>query len=222
MKQNRFLLCSTLAVLLLFGSGCADKEDSGTKKNAGVGVTTIATTILPGEIGTEQTVDGATVTLNGVYSSSFENVRNGYPSDIIFFSFTVTNNTDAPIAANFSQTCEMEIDGKPSEAFSAKAIASVYKQFGSDAEMFVDEIPAGETVTGYIGAEMYRGYKEATLLYTPLAGGTSDNKDRSKLISYTFQPEDLEYIGDPVAADAAVTTAFDEETVAETTVPETE
>ena len=77
-------------------------------------------------------------------------------------------------------------------------------------------------MTGYIGAEMYRGYKEATLLYTPLAGGTSDNKDRSKLISYTFQPEDLEYIGDPVAADAAVTTASDEETVAETTVPETE
>ncbi|MGN1225147.1 MAG: hypothetical protein ACI4TG_08625 [Ruminococcus sp.] len=209
MKQNRFLLCCTLAAALLLSSGCADKEDSGTKKSNSTwnGMTTITTTILPGEIGTEQTVDGATVTLNGVYRSSFENVRNGYPSDIIFFSFTVTNNTDAPIAANFSQTCEMEIDGKPSEVFSAKAISSVYKQFGSNAEMFVDEIPAGETVTGYIGAEMYRGYKEATLLYTPLAGGTSDNKDRSKLISYTFHPEDLEYIGDPVVTDVAVTTA---------------
>lgn len=215
MKYNRFLLCSTLAAALLLSSGCADKEESSDIQTA---VTTIATTIFPGEIGTEQTVDGATVTLNGVYSSSFENVRNGYPSDIIFFSFTVTNNTDAPIAANFSQTCEMEIDGKPSEAFSAKAIASVYKQFGSDAEMFVEEIPAGKTVTGYIGAEMYRGYKEATLLYTPLAGGTSDNKDRSKLISYTFQPEELEYIGDPVVADVAVTTAPDEKTTAETTV----
>ncbi|MDO4155386.1 MAG: hypothetical protein Q4D37_01230 [Oscillospiraceae bacterium] len=210
MKQHRFLLCSTLVAALLFSSGCADKEDDGTKSNrTQAGMTTVSTTILPGEIGTEQTVDGAVVTLNGVYRSSFENVRNGYPSDIIFFSFTVTNNTDAPIAANFSQTCEMEIDGEPSEVFSAKAISSVFKQFGSDAEMFVNEIPAGETVTGYIGAEMYRGYKEASLLYTPLAGGTSDNKDRSKLIRYTFHPEDLEYIGDPVVTDVTAATNSD-------------
>lgn len=210
MKQHRFLLCSTLVAALLFSSGCADKEDGGTKSNrTQAGMTTVSTTILPGEIGTEQTVDGAVVTLNGVYRSSFENVRNGYPSDIIFFSFTVTNNTDAPIAANFSQTCEMEIDGEPSEVFSAKAISSVFKQFGSDAEMFVNEIPAGETVTGYIGAEMYRGYKEASLLYTPLAGGTSDNKDRSKLIRYTFHPEDLEYIGDPVVTDVTAATNSD-------------
>lgn len=212
MKQHRFLLCSTLVAALLFNSGCADKEEeSSTKKSNRTwpAMTTIATTILPGEIGTEQTVDGAEVTLNGVYRSSFENVRHGYPSDIIFFSFTVTNHTDAPIAADFSQTCEMEIDGKPSEAFSAKAVSSVFKQFGSDAEMFLDEISAGETVTGYIGAEMYRGYKEASLLYTPLAGGTSDNKDRSKLIRYTFHPEDLEYIGDPVVTDVTVTTHSD-------------
>lgn len=210
MKQHRFLLCSTLVAALLFSSGCADKEDGGTKSSrTQAGMTTVSTTILPGEIGTEQTVDGAVVTLNGVYRSSFENVRNGYPSDIIFFSFTVTNHTDAPIAANFSQTCEMEIDGEPSEVFSAKAISSVFKQFGSDAEMFVDEIPAGETVTGYIGAEMYRGYKEASLLYTPLAGGTSDNKDRSKLIRYTFHPEDLEYIGDPVVTDVTAATNSD-------------
>ena len=73
MKQNRFLLCCTLATALLFSSGCADKEDSGTKKSNSTwtGMTTITTTILPGEIGTEQTVDGATVTLNGVYRSSF-------------------------------------------------------------------------------------------------------------------------------------------------------
>ena len=55
MKQNRFLLCCTLATALLFSSGCADKEDSGTKKSNSTwtGMTTITTTILPGEIGTD-------------------------------------------------------------------------------------------------------------------------------------------------------------------------
>lgn len=208
--RHRAWLCGMLAVTMLFG-GCAEEENQSEHvvQDEVIGTTAIATTILSGEIGAEETVGGATVTLNGVYSSSFEHVRNGYESDIIFFSFTVANHTDAPIAANFMQTCEMVIDGTESEAFTIQARSCLYQQFGNDVESFTEEIPAGETVTGYIGAEMYRGYEEATLLYTPLAGASGDNKDRSQLISYTFHPDELEYIGDPVYM---VTTSTDETT----------
>lgn len=214
---RKCILCSTLATLLLF-SGCTGKENGKVTELNGEAVTTttVTTAIYPGEIGKEKTVDGAVVTLNGVYSSDFTNNRNGFDSDIIFFSFTVQNNTDQPIAANFMQTCEMLIDGEPSDAFSVFALSCTYKQFGDDVELFAEDIPAGETITGYIGAEMYRGYASATLLYTPLSGAKGENKDKTQLISYSFKPDELEYIGEPMYP-LDVTTTVTETEAAETT-----
>lgn len=201
--RRHTILCSAIMTLLLFSS-CAEKSTGSVtplqneSTTDPLQTTIVTTAIFPGEIGKEQTIDGANVTLNGVYRSSFQNLRKGFRSTVVFFSFTVTNNTDAPISADFMQTCQIEVDGTPSDAFSIFAMSSLYQQFGNDVEAFVDPIPVGETVTGYIGAELYQDYTEATLLYTPLAGGHGENKDKNKLIRYTFQKEDLEYIGDPV------------------------
>ena len=153
--------------------------------------TTVVTTIIPGEVGTDQNVDGTTVTLNGVYRSSITDVHNGQNCNAIFFSFTVSNQTDAPISANFLQTCQIQLDGKPFDAFTIQSMRATYQQFGQDVEDFSQPIPAGATVTGYIGAEVYEDYQEGVLLYSPLAGGSGDNQDDSKLISYTFHPDDL-------------------------------
>ena len=118
-------------------------------------------------------------------------VHNGQNCNAIFFSFTVSNQTDAPISANFLQTCQIQLDGKPFDAFTIQSMRATYQQFGQDVEDFSQPIPAGATVTGYIGAEVYEDYQEGVLLYSPLAGGSGDNQDDSKLISYTFHPDDL-------------------------------
>ena len=168
MKISHLVLCGGLTFALLL-SGCADSNTKTTSKKT-VPRTTVVTTIIPGEVGTDQNVDGATVTLNGVYRSS---------------------KTDAPISANFLQTCQIQLDGKPFDAFTIQSMRATYQQFGQDVEDFSQPIPAGATVTGYIGAEVYEDYQEGVLLYSPLAGGSGDNQDDSKLISYTFHPDDL-------------------------------
>ena len=88
-------------------------------------------------------------------------------------------------------TCPIQLDGKPFDAFTIQSMRATYQQFGQDVEDFSQPIPAGATVTGYIGAEVYEDYQEGVLLYSPLAGGSGDNQDDSKLISYTFHPDDL-------------------------------
>ena len=189
MKISHLVLCGGLTLALLL-SGCADSDTKTTSKKT-VPRTTVVTTIIPGEVGTDQNVDGATVTLNGVYRSSITDVHNGQNCNAIFFSFTVSNQTDAPISANFLQTCKIQLDGKPFDAFTIQSMRATYQQFGQDVEDFSQPIPAGATVTGYIGAEVYEDYQEGVLLYSPLAGGSGDNQDDSKLISYTFHPDDL-------------------------------
>lgn len=111
MKISHLVLCGGLTFALLL-SGCADSNTKTTSKKT-VPRTTVVTTIIPGEVGTDQNVDGATVTLNGVYRSSITDVHNGQNCNAIFFSFTVSNQTDAPISANFLQTCQIQLDGKP-------------------------------------------------------------------------------------------------------------
>ena len=106
MKISHLVLCGGLTFALLL-SGCADSNTKTTSKKT-VPRTTVVTTIIPGEVGTDQNVDGATVTLNGVYRSSITDVHNGQNCNAIFFSFTVSNQTDAPISANFLQTCQIQ------------------------------------------------------------------------------------------------------------------
>ena len=102
MKISHFVLCGGLTFALLL-SGCANSDTKTTSKKT-VPRTTVVTTIIPGEVGTDQNVDGATVTLNGVYRSSITDVHNGQNCNAIFFSFTVSNQTDAPISANLSDS----------------------------------------------------------------------------------------------------------------------
>ena len=162
MKISHLVLCGGLTLALLL-SGCADSDTKTTSKKT-VPRTTVVTTIIPGEVGTDQNVDGATVTLNGVYRSSITDVHNGQNCNAIFFSFTVSNQTDAPISANFLQTCQIQLDGKPFDAFTIQSMRATYQQFGQDVEDFSQPIPAGATVTGYIGAEVYEDYQEGVLL----------------------------------------------------------
>ena len=68
MKISHLVLCGGLTLALLL-SGCADSDTKTTSKKT-VPRTTVVTTIIPGEVGTDQNVDGTTVTLNGVYRSS--------------------------------------------------------------------------------------------------------------------------------------------------------
>ena len=83
MKISHLVLCGGLTLALLL-SGCADSNTKTTSKKT-VPRTTVATTIIPGEVGTDQNVDGATVTLNGVYRSSITDVHNGQNCNAIFF-----------------------------------------------------------------------------------------------------------------------------------------
>ena len=62
MKISHLVLCGGLTFALLL-SGCADSNTKTTSKKT-VPRTTVVTTIIPGEVGTDQNVDGATVTLN--------------------------------------------------------------------------------------------------------------------------------------------------------------
>ena len=74
MKISHLVLCGGLTFALLL-SGCADSNTKTTSKKT-LPRTTVVTTIIPGEVGTDQNVDGATVTLNGVYRSSITDVHN--------------------------------------------------------------------------------------------------------------------------------------------------
>ena len=196
MKISHLVLCGGLTLALLL-SGCADSDTKTTSKKT-VPRTTVVTTIIPGEVGTDQNVDGATVTLNGVYRSSITDVHNdpivqkvddaGNPVEGAEFSLYAADQVNADgtsllEGATALQTCVT--------AITIQSMRATYQQFGQDVEDFSQPIPAGATVTGYIGAEVYEDYQEGVLLYSPLAGGSGDNQDDSKLISYTFHPDDL-------------------------------
>ncbi len=84
MKISHLVLCGGLTLALLL-SGCADSDTKTTSKKT-VPRTTVVTTIIPGEVGTDQNVDGATVTLNGVYRSSITDVHNGQKTAMQFSS----------------------------------------------------------------------------------------------------------------------------------------
>lgn len=192
-KLTALFMALTLTVASMATVGCREQEDvkpiSGTK-------VTKSTVLIDGEVGTEQAVGDSVVTLDGAYRSVFSNMRGNYPCDVVFLKFTVTNNTDKSIDAGILRSCEVEINDKPYDPYTLFSLSSTYKQYGNDVETFADPIPAGKTVTGYIGLSIPQAFETMTIKYSPLTA-VDDGSNEIKYLSYTFKQNDLQKAEEP-------------------------
>ena len=147
----------------------------------------IQTVLHEGSMGEPVEIDDVSVTLDAVYSSDLLYKDLDEDTTIVFFKLTITNNTSDSMSFQYITNYSILVDGEVAPSISARALMSISKQFGEDAERFETPFEPGETRTGYVAMEIRTNFKEISFRTTPLAG--SGNQE--DVIDYTYQRNEL-------------------------------
>lgn len=198
--MNRTLIrwCSWMlgTALVLTAVGCGN-QSQGTVREA---QQTEAATEKPadlyhGSMGEEVTQSGVHATLDHAYLSSYTFNDGTQDLGVIFYQITITNDTEEDLSVNFmSNSFFMVADGEAFPYSGLRSARMITRQFGEDAEYFIDDIAPGETRQGYVYMELPADFEMSQLIYYPAAG----IGDRSVAYSFEIAREDLEPAPDPV------------------------
>lgn len=104
----------------------------------------------------------------------------------VFFKVTIENGTDDTVTTNYLNNFALTVDGsyyEAAECFTIPVMKVLYDYYGNEA--FKDEIPAGESFTGYLAAEVNNDFEEMQLHYIP------KTTDRGSRISVSLTRDDM-------------------------------
>ncbi len=194
-----------LTALLLSGAilvptaGCGKNSDESSSEKTFVNQETKevikSAEVEGGKVGEEVAYKDVTATLDHVYLSDYTFSENGSDIGLVFFEFTIQNNMDEDLSVDLmTHSFGMEVDGEGYPGLSIRGPHFIADQFGDDANVFFDPIPAGGTSTGYVCAEIPADFTEMQLSYFPCAG----DLDWGKAFVYELQRSEMEPAPDPV------------------------
>ena len=176
MKTRKYL-CALLAFVTLAAVGCNKPEGSATVYESGQ--TQPAETEATYEevktfYGESAEVGGMTVTVTKVEDPKITMDNSGKMA--VFFSVKIDNGTEDAVPANYLNNFTLTVDGEYLEAadcFTIPVMKKLYDTYGEEA--LQTDIAAGESVSGYLAAEVDPDFEELALHYLPK---TSDRASR--------------------------------------------
>ncbi len=86
----------------------------------------------------------------------------------VFFEVTIENGTEDVVPTNYLNNFTVTVDGtyyEASDCFTIPVMKKLYDFYGDEA--FANEIPAGESCTGYLAAEVDKDFESLQLHYIP-------------------------------------------------------
>lgn len=186
--KSRKCLCAILAFLTLAAAGCSKPSGSATVYESGQTqpLETEAPTYADVKIfyGESATVGDMTVTVTKVEDPEIIMENSGKMA--VFFTVTIDNGTEAAVPANYLNNFALTVDGEYREAaecFTIPVMKKLYDTYGEEA--LQTEITAGETVSGYLAAEVDTDFEELALHYIP------KTSDRGSRVTVELTKEDM-------------------------------
>lgn len=104
----------------------------------------------------------------------------------VFFEVSVKNDSEETVPANYLNNFTLTVDGKyleANECCTIPVMKKLYDYYGVSA--MAEEIPAGESSTGYIACEVGAGSQELKLHYIP------KTTDRGSMITVPISVNEL-------------------------------
>lgn len=179
-------LCVLLCAVAVAAVGCGTQTPSN--NSVPVMSEEAAATEPTGEVvrieyGESASFGNMTVTVNAVEDPSI--VMNS-GKKAMFFNVTIENHTEETVTTNYLNNFAISVDGTYYDAvdcFTMPVMQKLYDFYGM--EPFRAEIPAGESVTGYLAAEVNPEFTDMELHYTP------KTTDRSSRISVSLTQDNV-------------------------------
>lgn len=180
MKFSKQLICLLLSGLMLLAAGCQSQSNS----NASTEETTEPATEIRSELGQEAEFGGMKLTVLSVEDPEIIMPQSGKMA--IFFQVQVDNDTEETVIANYLNNFSLTVDGteyQSNECCTIPVMKQLYDIYEVDA--INEEIPAGESRTGYVACEADKDFTELSLHYTP------KTTDRASKITVPINKEQI-------------------------------
>ncbi len=186
MKYNR-ILCVLLAgaALTLTGCGGGDKNQNSSANHPAQETEAVQTTyeVVKAFYGESASYGNMTVTVTKIEDPEIA-MDGGKMA--VFFKVTIDNGTEGTVTTNYLNNFAVTVDGTYYEAadcFTIPVMKHLYDFYGNEA--FADEIPAGESFTGYLAAAIDSDFEDLQLHYIP------KTTDRGSRISVSLTRDNM-------------------------------
>ncbi len=189
MKYNR-ILCVLLAgaALTLTGCGGGDKDNSTSANSRSDGNMSQTEPVQTYEVvkafyGESASYGNMTVTVTKIEDPKIA-MDGGKMA--VFFKVTIDNGTEAAVTTNYLNNFALTVDDtfyEAADCFTIPAMKHLYDFYENEA--FADEIPAGESFTGYLAASIDSGFEDLQLHYIP------KTTDRGSRISVSLTRDNM-------------------------------
>lgn len=182
-------LCVLLAATSVLAVGCNSKKpDTGNvviydENETVVTEATQAFTEIKSSVGQSASYGGMTLTVTKAEDPSID-MENG--NIALFFTVTIENKSGETVPANYLNNFSATVDGtyySSDKCITIPVMRKLYDASGFSA--MNEEIPDGETRTGYLACEVSKDFKTMELHYLP------KTTDHGSMISVPVTADDL-------------------------------
>lgn len=167
MMQIRKAICLVLTAGMLFCAGC--EKDTGNVNyydENNPPPTEAPVEMVTGVLGEEANVSGMNFTVVSAEDPGI--IMPDSSKQALFFQVKIDNQTDETVTANYLNNFSLTVDGTDYDSDVCCTIPVMKELYDFyEISAMAEEIPAGESRTGYIACEVDPGFKELGLHYTP-------------------------------------------------------
>ncbi|MDE6005161.1 MAG: DUF4352 domain-containing protein [Oscillospiraceae bacterium] len=149
---------------ILLASGC-QKNDSNLNNYNSV-ATEAPTQEIKSILGEQAQLDGMDFTV--ISAENPDIIMQNTGKQALFFKIEINNQTEETVIANYLNNFSITVDGTEYDSdicCTIPVMKELYDFYGISA--MAEEIPAGESRTGYIACEADKDFQEISLHYTP-------------------------------------------------------
>lgn len=168
MKQMKKILCLAIAAGMMLCAGC-EKNDTGSvnyydENNPPPTEAPVET--VAAVLGEEAEVGGMNIIVISAEDPGITMPQTG--KQALFFQVKIDNQTDETVTANYLNNFSLTVDGTEYDSDVCCTIPVMKELYDFyEISAMAEEIPAGESRTGYIACEADGGFQELTLHYNP-------------------------------------------------------
>jgi len=177
-NKNKKLLSLLLAGFMILSAGCQNQS-----RNTQIETTAPAVEIQA-ELGKEAEYGGMKLTVLSAEDPEIIMEQSGKMA--VFFQVQINNSTDETIPANWLNNFALTVDGTEYDSdvcCTIPVMKKLYDFYGIDA--MNEEIPAGQSATGYIACEADKDFQTLAFHYIP------KTTDRASKITVSITKDQL-------------------------------
>lgn len=186
MKANKKLFCIFLTGMMMLAAGCQKDQPSNVNyyDENNPAPTQAPVQDIQADVGEEAEFSGMKLTLISVEDPGIIMEQSG--KSALFFEVKIDNQTEDTVTANYLNNFSLLVDGTEYTSDVCCTIPVMKKLYDlHNVEAMNEEIPAGESRTGYIACEADQNFSELSLQYTP------KTTDRESKITVAISKEDI-------------------------------